>query len=480
MRRGQSVSRERNADWAARAGSALSLAVGLLLCAGCTSAGGGPGDAGGDAHDAAMTRDAGSSEAGSSHDAGCATGYFACDKFCCRDGMRCQAGQCVYPYDTAHLYVYLCPSFNTGSCRTDFFGWNESCEPIVGATPGSCYDTGIEVQANSTVALASCTACGGGCSNPVSIRTPPGFLSRNYYSGSSWHCGSSCSVPPDCGGRAELDAGTQASRCSTADCWLEALSVQELGQNVPLVAIAQALPPTGAGGNSAPSFTSFNGVVITSTQTTVQIEGSHQPQEGLPFEYDFDDPSGCSPAVCFSIPSCPRNVRCAAGTKTVCTRAKRDGALAGSVIRTLGFRAEPSGPAAEVALQVQAIAGSMDTQSGACRDPIDESDPEHPKFRDDVLVSPPLTFAANLVSYDDSNQGDAGLDAATSSDAAWPAAGSGGSTTDAGVTGAGADICCCDFRVSDTMWHCTHSARSDALCNVPWPDCCSTDYTVCE
>lgn len=43
------------------------------------------------------------------------------------------------------------------------------------------------------------------------------------------------------------------------------------------------------------------------------------------------------------------------------------------------------------------------------------------------------------------------------------------------------DVCCCIFQVSDTQWHCVHASQpSPYLCYVPWPDCCSEQYTVCD
>jgi hypothetical protein len=71
---------------------------------------------------------------------------------------------------------------------------------------------------------------------------------------------------------------------------------------------------------------------------------------------------------------------------------------------------------------------------------------------------------------------DAGVPDAAPADAAPPPPLSDGGADDAG------DICCCDFRVSDDEWHCTHSYRTDnnALCYIPWPDCCTQPYTICE
>jgi hypothetical protein len=42
-------------------------------------------------------------------------------------------------------------------------------------------------------------------------------------------------------------------------------------------------------------------------------------------------------------------------------------------------------------------------------------------------------------------------------------------------------VCCCTFEVNDNQWHCVHSAEpSPYLCYIPWPDCCSEPYTVCQ
>ena len=43
------------------------------------------------------------------------------------------------------------------------------------------------------------------------------------------------------------------------------------------------------------------------------------------------------------------------------------------------------------------------------------------------------------------------------------------------------DVCCCTFEVGDSQWHCVHDTRpSSWLCYVPWPECCTADYTICE
>ena len=42
--------------------------------------------------------------------------------------------------------------------------------------------------------------------------------------------------------------------------------------------------------------------------------------------------------------------------------------------------------------------------------------------------------------------------------------------------------CCCDFG-QDQYWHCVNGKMPDkpnALCYVPWPDCCSQQWTKCQ
>src|SRR5882672_390599 len=77
----------------------------------------------------------------------CPAGYSLCEQRCCASGTTCVAGSCQYPYSTAHLYVYLCPSFNQG-CNASFFTLDQTCSPIKSAQPGTCYDTGFEVASN--------------------------------------------------------------------------------------------------------------------------------------------------------------------------------------------------------------------------------------------------------------------------------------------------------------------------------------------
>ncbi len=162
------------------------------------------------------------------------------------------------------------------------------------------------------------------------------------------------------------------------------------------------------------------------------------------------------------MPHCPQGVRCAVSTTRVCTHAKQDGLTAGSVIRTLGFKAEATTPQpVELPLQVELVAGPVDPRTGVCTDPIDTSDPDAPKFVEGVLTSEPIELFVTVRGSDAPSPSEAGT----------------GTGTDAGTSN---EVCCCDFRTPENMWHCTHSLRSGALCNVPWPECCNADYTICE
>jgi hypothetical protein len=147
---------------------------------------------------------AGGSAAGTN---GCATGYTECGSLCCAPGKVCTVpGRCDYPYSTAALYVYLCPSFNTGSCQASFLSIDQSCTPLHDPAPGTCYNTGFEVAANQSYGISSCTACAMGCGNPSSLTTPPGFTKPNYYSGMAFYCGTPCAAPAECGQAANAGA----------------------------------------------------------------------------------------------------------------------------------------------------------------------------------------------------------------------------------------------------------------------------------
>jgi hypothetical protein len=392
----------------------------------------------------------------------CVAGYTVCGEQCCAGGMRCEAGRCEYPYSSAHLYVYLCPSFNTGTCRADFLSLEQTCTPVQGPQQGVCYDTGFELAADRSYALASCLECGKGCSSPGSFKTPPGFVSPHYYSGITLSCTEPCEAPPDCGGPKQ-DAKT---RCSTADCWLSALAIEQEGKPVEQVVISQPLPSTGTVSAMAPRVTQLNGVTLTTTSTAVTLAPIRSVNEQVPLEYDFLDPTGCSPGVCFSMPRCPTGVRCAAGTKAVCTHAKRDGLTVGTVMRTLGFKAEPTTiTTTELPLEFQLIAGPVDPSTGLCTDPFDSSTPNAPTLVQGVLISEAIELNVTIGPLGSTPPPDAGV---VPSDAGAPEA------------GAGNDVCCCDFRTPENMWHCTNSLRSDALCNVPWPECCNMEYTICD
>jgi hypothetical protein len=129
----------------------------------------------------------------------CPANYTDCGSLCCAPGKTCSSpGHCDYPYDSAELFVYLCPSFNTGNCKATYLSIDQACVPLHDPVPGTCYDTGFRVAGGQTYGIASCTGCATGCGNPGSLPTPKGFTKPNYYSGTSFYCGTPCEVPPDC------------------------------------------------------------------------------------------------------------------------------------------------------------------------------------------------------------------------------------------------------------------------------------------
>ncbi len=129
----------------------------------------------------------------------CPMNYTECGNLCCAPGKVCSSpGRCDYPYDSAELWVYLCPTFNTGNCKATYLSIDQTCVPLQNPVPGTCYNTGYKVAAHQTYGIASCTGCATGCGNPGSLQTPAGFTKPNYYSGISFYCGTPCEVPPDC------------------------------------------------------------------------------------------------------------------------------------------------------------------------------------------------------------------------------------------------------------------------------------------
>jgi len=130
---------------------------------------------------------------------GCPAMYTACGSLCCAPGKICSApGRCDFPYDTADLYVYLCPSFNTGNCNATYFSIDQSCTPLHDPMPGTCYNTGFKVAGGQSYGISACTGCATGCGNPSSLTTPAGFTKPSYYSGMAFYCGTPCMAPPDC------------------------------------------------------------------------------------------------------------------------------------------------------------------------------------------------------------------------------------------------------------------------------------------
>jgi hypothetical protein len=380
--------------------------------------------------------DAGSGSAGNTAvNAQCPAGFTLCERTCCPNGTSCVAGACQYPYNSAHLYVYLCPSFNTGNCKANFFALDQTCSPVTATQSGTCYDTGFEVAADHTYGLAGCTTCGSGCGSTGSFRTPRGFLEPKYYSGSTWSCGNDkCTAPADCGGtRGDAGTGSGVASCASSECFLSALSIKQSGAEVPHAVIRGTVPPASTVSkhpSDTPRITKLNGMLVSMSSQGIALPPLRTTTDSVELDYEFDDPTGCSPGACISFGSCPKNLQCNLGT-SVCTHAKHDGALAGSVIQTLGFKTEPADPAstAELPLQIQPIAGPMDPMTGTCKDPIDDSDPSQPVLARDALIGDPAPFTATIVGP--------GPSGGTGGSPARPDGGTGGANGSGGKTGTG-------------------------------------------
>lgn len=142
---------------------------------------------------------------------GCPQGFTECGALCCAPGTTCSGGACVYPYETADLYIYMCPS--TANCALPkYFSLDNTCAPANAPAPGTCVDTGLQVAGSQSYGFSDCQACGSNCSSPVSLDTPRGFLSRKYAPGISLSCmGATCTPPPDCGGPTTGSAGSGGS-----------------------------------------------------------------------------------------------------------------------------------------------------------------------------------------------------------------------------------------------------------------------------
>jgi hypothetical protein len=165
----------------------------------------------------------GCTSTGTGASGGCPQGFAECGALCCAPGTSCSAGACVYPYSTADLYIYMCPS--TASCTLpNYFSLDSTCAPANSPAPGTCVNTGLQVGASQSYGFSNCEACGSNCSNPVSFDTPAGFASPRFASGITLSCqGATCVAPPDCGGPAtggavsgSADSGGSSSGTSGA------------------------------------------------------------------------------------------------------------------------------------------------------------------------------------------------------------------------------------------------------------------------
>jgi hypothetical protein len=128
----------------------------------------------------------------------CPEDYTECGSVCCAPGKICASpGNCEFPYQTARLWVYLCPSFNDG-CDAQYFMLDDQCVQIGSFTRGACYDTGFEVNPGRTYGMAVCQGCPGDCSNPVGFTTPSGFVQPDFDSNTYWYCQTECEKTHAC------------------------------------------------------------------------------------------------------------------------------------------------------------------------------------------------------------------------------------------------------------------------------------------
>jgi len=105
----------------------------------------------------------------------------------------------ITTYNSAYLWIYLCPDAFTG-CSSNYINLSGNCRAITGAaTPGAWYDTGFEILANRSYAVAMCQSCPSDCGSPTAIETPEVFFKINYYPDIYFYCQTPCtpSDPPE-------------------------------------------------------------------------------------------------------------------------------------------------------------------------------------------------------------------------------------------------------------------------------------------
>ena len=104
----------------------------------------------------------------------------------------------VNTYESAKLYVYICPDFYNG-CAGNYFNLNGNCRQIAGLELDSWYDTGFEIVPGKSYAIAHCTGCPGPCGSPISFETPEeAFFSYHYCPGVFFYCNTPCNPSEAC------------------------------------------------------------------------------------------------------------------------------------------------------------------------------------------------------------------------------------------------------------------------------------------
>jgi hypothetical protein len=128
----------------------------------------------------------------------CPGGVNACGDVCCKSGEVCTGSGCGLPYQSAQLYVYLCPDFNSG-CSASGISADGMCSPINNAQAGKCYATGITVESGQSYSVAACQSCPGSCAPSTPFMTPSsGFASQTFYPGIYLYCQTPCTAPTSC------------------------------------------------------------------------------------------------------------------------------------------------------------------------------------------------------------------------------------------------------------------------------------------
>ncbi len=104
---------------------------------------------------------------------------------------------CACGSSTAELSVFICPNF-PGACGMTTVMLDQSCASVQGAGSGTCFRTGLFLEAGRSYKLTACKSCNVDCGTATTFATPDSFRRATYYPQRELYCETECIPPAQC------------------------------------------------------------------------------------------------------------------------------------------------------------------------------------------------------------------------------------------------------------------------------------------